>query len=212
MATSKPTTRKIVSQTDDTTTAFPSLNFPFHKFLEENTEINGVMQFKGDRDSRYPTEWDTENIHLITIGKKRYDSVHKNMTEEMLTPTDDNDFNIETELDGNFTKTVLLYNGSIANKYKKDPEYLNKLGLPAYDAEVHTKDLISLESIPEAVLEQAQKNVEEEEARMQAKLERINSSESQPEPDLEAMAKAFAEEAARLATASAGNAFTEEQE
>jgi len=211
MATSKPTTRKIVSQTDDATTAFPSLGFDLHKILEEDTEINGVMQFKGDRDSRYPTEWDNENIHLITIGNKRYDSVHKDMTEEMLTPTDDNDFNIETKLDGNFTKTVLLYNGSIANKYKEDPEYLNKLGLPAYDVAVHKKDLISLHTIPVAVLEQAQKNVEEEEARMASRLERIKSSESAPEVDLEAMAKAFAEEAVKLATASAGTVVTEEQ-
>lgn len=203
--------RKIVSQTDDTTIAFPSLNFPLHKILEADTEINGVMQFKGDRDPRYPTEWEGESIHLVTIGKTRYDSVHEDMTDEMLTPTDTNDYVIQTELDGNFTKTVLLYNGSIANKYKEDEEYLTKLGLPAYDENVHTKDLISLATIPEHVLEQGQKNAEEEEARMKARLERIKSAESQPEIDLETVAKMFAEEAAKLAAASAGNTTTEEE-
>jgi hypothetical protein len=207
--------RKIVSQTDDTTTAFPSLNFPLHKYFEEDTEVNGIMHFKGDRDFSYPTEWDKESIHLITIGKTRYDSVHENMTEEMLTPTDDNDFKIETKLDGNFTKTVLLYNGSIANKYKQDPEYLNKLGLAAFDDKTHTEDLISTLTIPVHILEQGNKNAEEEEARMQAKMERLKSAEKEPEIDLEAVAKMFADEAARLAATSEGTAATtviEEQE
>ena len=134
------------------------------------------------------------------------------MTDEMLEPTDTNDYVIQTELDGNFTKTVLLYNGSIANKYKEDADYLTKLGLPAYDEKVHTKDLISLDSIPEHVLEQGQKNADEEEARMQAKIERLKSSESEPEIDLEAVAKMFEDEAKKLAAASAGNATTTEEE
>ena len=215
MAKSKTSTkiRKIVSQTDDTTTAFPSLNFPLHKYFEEDTEINGIVYAKGDRDSSYPTEWDKESIHLITIGNKRYDSVHEEMTEEMLTPTDDNDFKIETKLDGNFTKTVLLYNGSILNKYKEDAEYLTKLGLPAYDEKTHTEDLISTLTIPADLLEQGNKNADEEEARMQAKIDRLKSSENQPDTiDLEALAKTFADEAKRLAAAAEGQAVTTEEE
>lgn len=201
--------RKIVSQTDDTTTMFPSLNFPLHKFFEEDTEVNGIMQFKGDRDTSYPTEFDKENIWLLTIDKKRYDSVHEEMTEEMLEPTDDNDFTIETKLDGNFTFTVLRYNGSIANKYKEDPEYLNKLGLPSYDPAVHNKDLISLATIPEEILKKAQEVAEEEEARFQANQEKIKAGETTPETvDLEAVAKMFQEEAKRLAAESVGDAIT----
>lgn len=201
--------RKIVSQTDDATTAFPSLNFPLHKFFEEDTEVNGIMHAKGDRNSNYPTEFDKENIWLLTIDKKRYDSVHEDMTEEMLQPTDDNDFSIEKELDGNFTFTVLRYNGSIANKYKEDPEYLKKLGLPSYDPEVHNKDLISLDTIPEETLKKAQETAAEEEARFQAALEKRKSGETTPETvDLEAVAKMFQEEAKRLAAESVGDAVT----
>jgi len=206
-------TRKIVSQTNDATTFFPSLDFPLQKIFEEDEEINGVMHFKGDLDNRYPTEFDKENIHLINIDKKRYDSVHEDMTEEMLEPTDDNDFVIETELDGNFTNTVLLYNGTIANKYKQDPEYLNKLGLPAYDKDVHTKDLISLHTIPESVLLKSQQVADEEYARAEAAAEKAKAGTVEPDTvELEAVAKVFEDEAKRLAAESAGTAITTEEQ
>jgi len=206
-------TRKIVSQTNDATTFFPSLNFPLQKFLEEDEEINGVVQPKGSLDDRYPTEFDKENIHLINIDKKRYDSVHEDMTEEMLEPTDDNDFVIETELDGNFTNTVLLYNGTIANKYKEDPEYLNKLGLPAYDKNIHTKDLISLHTISESILVKAQQIADEEDARVQAEFEKAKAGTVEPDTvDLEAVAKKFEDEAKRLAAESAGTAISTEEQ
>jgi len=206
-------TRKIVSQTNDATTFFPSLNFPLQKILEKDEEINGVMHFKGDLDNRYPTEFDKENIHLINIDKKRYDSVHEDMTEEMLEPTDDNDFVIETELDGNFTNTVLLYNGTIANKYKEDPEYLNKLGLPAYDKEIHTKDLISLHTIPESALLKSQQLADEEYARAEAAAEKVKAGTVEPDTvDLEALAKVFEDEAKRLAAESSGTAITTEEQ
>lgn len=133
--------RKIVSQTNDHTTAFPSLNFPISKYLEEDEMVYGVQLFKGDRDPRYPSDADLESIELVVIGNRVYHSVHEDYTEEMLEPTEDNDYVIETELDGNFTHTVLEHNSAIANKYKVDFNITKVLGLPDYDAEVHTTDL-----------------------------------------------------------------------
>jgi hypothetical protein len=142
-------TRKIVSQTNDHTTAFPSLDLPMVKYLEKDTVIDGVQCFKGDRDFRYPADSDLESIELVVIANRAYHSVHSDYTEEMLEPTEDNDYVIEGELDGNFTYTVLQHNTGIAYKYSNDPELLNTLGLPEYDEEVHTTDLIIKATIPE---------------------------------------------------------------
>jgi hypothetical protein len=134
--------RKIVSQTNDYTTSFPSLNLPMAKYLEEDETVYGVKLAVGDTDPRYPSDSDLESVELIDIDGRVYHSVHKNYTSEMLTPTEDNDYVIETELDGNFTYTVLQHNTSIANKYKKDFNIVEVLGLPEYDEETHKTDLI----------------------------------------------------------------------
>lgn len=147
--------RRIVSQTDDFTIGYPSLGFPIVKFLEEDETINGVELKEGDKDPRYPSEADLESIHLITIHKKRYDSVHQDYTDEQLEPTENNDYTIETKLDGNFTHTVLLYNSRVASKYKEDATYLDFLGLPKYDPALHKKDVKGLAEIDPSVYEMA---------------------------------------------------------
>lgn len=145
--------RRIVSQTNDFIIGFPSLGLPLEKYLEQDETVNGVELFEGDRDPRYPSDSDLESIPLIVIDRKRYDSVHEDYTDEMLTPTEDNDYVIEDSLDGNFTYTVLLYNSLIASKYKEDENYLSFLGLPEYDKDTHKTDLVSVSTIPTEALE-----------------------------------------------------------
>ena len=65
-------TRKIVSQTNDHTTAFPSLDLPMVKYFEEDIIIDGVQSIKGDRDYRYPDDSDLESIELVLIGTREY--------------------------------------------------------------------------------------------------------------------------------------------
>jgi hypothetical protein len=134
-------TRKIVSQTNDSVTLYPKLGLPVVKFLENDIEHNGRVYKTSEKDPRYPTVADMEYIHLVTIGDRRYDSVHSDYTEEMLAPTEDNDYKIETELDSNFTYTVLKYNLDIATKYNEDSKYIEHLGLPEYDPELQYTDV-----------------------------------------------------------------------
>lgn len=133
--------RKIVSQANDFTIGFPSLDFPFAIYLEEDTVINGIELHAGSRDPRYPADKDLEVIELVVLNGRVYHSVHGDYTAAMLKPTADNDYVIEKTLDGNFTHTVLMRNTGIANKYKADPSIITVLGLPSYDPEVHTTDL-----------------------------------------------------------------------
>jgi hypothetical protein len=188
-------TRKIVSQTNDHTTAFPSLDLPMVKYLEKDTVIDGVQCFEGDRDFRYPADSDLESILLVTIGNRVYHSVHSDYTNKMLKPTEDNDYVIEKELDGNFTFTVLRYNTGIAYKYANDPVLLNTLGLPDYDEEVHTTDLYVKASIPEEAYIAVAK-FEEDKLKKQEEDEELNNNSSQEEID------AFA---AKLVEISSGN-------
>jgi len=187
-------TRKIVSQTNDHTTAFPSLDLPMVKYFEEDIIIDGVQSFKGDRDYRYPADSDLESIELVVIGNRVYHSVHSDYTEEMLEPTQDNDYVIEEELDGNFTFTVLQHNTGIAYKYSKDPELLNTLGLPDYDEEVHKTDLIVKATIPEEAYIAAAKFEEDQLKKQQEDAELNNPSQE----EIDALA-------ARLAAISSGN-------
>jgi hypothetical protein len=187
-------TRKIVSQTNDHTTAFPSLDLPMVKYLEKDTVIDGIQLFEGDRDFRYPADSDLESILLVTIGNRVYHSVHSDYTVAMLKPTADNDYVIEKKLDGNFTFTVLQHNTGIAYKYANNPETLNILGLPDYDDEVHTTDLYVKASIPEEAYIAAAK-FEEDKLNKQQEDAELNSS-SQEEVD---------ELAAKLVAISSGN-------
>jgi hypothetical protein len=172
-------TRKIVSQTNDLTTEFPSLNLPICKYLEKDTYIDGVQCFEGDRDFRYPADSDLESILLVTIGNRVYHSVHSDYTKEMLKPTEDNDYVIEKKLDGNFTFTVLQHNTGIAYKYSKDPELLNTLGLPDYDEEEHTTDLRVKASIPEEAYIAAAKFEEDKLKKQQEDAELNNPSQEE---------------------------------
>jgi hypothetical protein len=131
--------RKIVSQTNDATQAFPSLNFPISKVLTEAKIVDGVEYKAGQVDPTYVPE--IEVVPLAPIDNKMYYSVHGDYTSTMLKPTAQNDYVIETGLDGNFTYTMMLYNVGINTKFQEDPTYLEWLGLPAYNPETDTVDL-----------------------------------------------------------------------
>lgn len=146
-------TRKIVSQTDDSTQAFPKL-FPLSKVLEEDKTFEGVEYKAGQTDPEYKPE--IETVFLISLNDRAYFSVHGNYTATMLKPTEENDYVIEKTLDGNFTNTVLKWNDQINDKYKEDASYLTWLGLPAYVAEQHTTDLFIEDSIDKEVVAQAE--------------------------------------------------------
>lgn len=181
--------RKIVSQTNDHTTAFPSLNLPISKYLEEDEMVYGVQLFKGDRDPRYPSDADLESIELIVIGDRIYHSVHENYTKEMLKPTEDNDYVIETKLDGNFTNTVLNHNTGIANKYRADFNITKVLGLPDYDEEVHKKDL----KVEATVSKEQREAAEKYEAEMKKKLEEDAALQDKPsDEEIAALAASLA--------------------
>lgn len=139
--------RKIVSQTNDYTIGFPSLDFPFSIYLEEDAVIDGVSLKAGETDPRYPADKDLEVIELMVLNGRVYHSVHGDYTAAMLKPTADNDYVIEKTLDGNFTHTVLLRNTGLATKYKASPDIISVLGLPAYDPAVHTTDLYTQSTI-----------------------------------------------------------------
>ena len=187
-------TRKIVSQTNDYTAAFPSLDLPMVKYFEEDIIIDGVQSFKGDRDYRYPADSDLESVILVTIGNRVYHSVHSDYTDEMLKPTENNDYVIEKELDGNFTFTVLQHNTGIAYKYANDPVLLNTLGLPDYDEEVHTTDLYLKASIPEEAYIAAAKFEEDKLKKQEEDAELNNPSQE----EIDALAS-------RLVAVSSGN-------
>jgi hypothetical protein len=146
--------RKIVSQNEDCVVPFQSLGFKPYKRFEEDVTIDGVSYSAGDLDPTYPQDSDLEYIHLVTINKRRYDSVHENFTKKQLTPSETNDYIIESELDGNFTFTVLKSNEEIYSKYKKDKNYLKLLNLPEYVPEVHTVNLKTSTTVDPEVYEE----------------------------------------------------------
>lgn len=137
------TNRKIVSQLANGSHSFPSLGLPMHAWFEEDTEIDGHIFKQGDYNPHFPTTKDKETIELVVIGNRVYHSVHSNYTLKMLTDFDkDNDYKIETELDGNFVHTLMYHGNNIKQLYEKDPNHIVELGLPAYDKEIHTDDLM----------------------------------------------------------------------
>ena len=146
-------TRKIVSQTDDTTQAFPHLDRPLSKVLTEDATIDGVDYKAGQKDPSYTI--DPEYIQLVSIGDRMYYSVHGDYTAKMLTPTEQNDYVIEKTLDGNFVYTLFQYNHAIAEKCKIDPEYAKWLGLPEFNPEIHKTDLDEQLSIDKKAREAA---------------------------------------------------------
>lgn len=181
--------RKIVSQTADTTTEYPSLNLPMAIYLEEDAVINGVELIAGSRDPRYPADKDLEKIQLITLGGRIYHSVHENYTEDMLKPTETNDYVIEKNLNGNFTYTVLNHNTGLKTKFDQDPTIISLLGLPKFDAEKHTTDLYIQESIDSA---NYVRSVEYEKER-EAKLAEDAAREDKPsQAEIEALAFSLA--------------------
>jgi hypothetical protein len=149
------TARKIVSQTHDATQDFPSLGLPLGRVLTEEKIViddQGVSHtyLPGQTDPEFIREF--ESIQLCVIDGRVYHSVHENYTDAMLEPTEENDYVIEKDLDGNFTYTVYAQAASIAAKVKADPSYAVFLGLPAYDKDIHKTDLsfdvIDLEKFP----------------------------------------------------------------
>ena len=188
--------RKIVSQLTSGSCSFPSLGLPMHAWFEEDTEINGYTFRKGDANPHFPTTKDKETIELVTIGNRIYHSVHNDYTLKMLTDFNkDNDYKIETELDGNFTHTLMYHAaGNIKGEYQKDPTILSDLGVPAYDKEIHTDDLMKY-TVPNAEVALALGDAYDE----KAKQERIRAKEEADADEAE-----VARLAADLAMHSAG--------
>lgn len=191
--------RKIVSQTADSTTEYPSLNLPMAIYLEEDSVINGVELIAGSRDPRYPADKDLEKIQLIVLGGRIYHSVHEDYTEDMLKPTETNDYVIEKKLNGNFTYTVLNHNTGINNKFKEDPSIISILGLPKFDAEKHTTDLVIKESIDSANYDRTEQFEKEKEQKLAEDAEMNKPSQA----EIEALANS-------LSSISAGTLTVEE--
>lgn len=200
--------RKIVSQTDDLTVAFPSLDFPMERFFEEDTEVNGVVQPAGSKDPNYPSLLDSESVYLFSVTGRRYDSVHQDYTDEMLTPTEDNDYVIETELDGNFTHTVMQLNTTLFNKYKEDASIVASLGLPEYDPEIHTLNIRDDAEVDKETRIKAEAYAEEMEALKQALLAEAAADKTGVKPESPEAAILSAEE---LAKTSEGSAIAAEE-
>ena len=200
--------RRIVSQTDDLTVAFPSLDLPMEKFFEEDTEVNGVVQPAGSKDPSYPSLLDQQSVYLFSMLGRRYDSVHQDYTDEMLTPTEDNDYVIETELDGNFTHTVMQLNATIFNKYKDDASIVAALGLPEYDPEIHTLNIRDDAEVDKETRIKAEVYAEEMEALKQQLLAEAAASKAGVKPESPEAAILSAEE---LAKASEGSAVVAEE-
>jgi hypothetical protein len=190
------TNRKIVSQLANGSHSFPSLGLPMHAWFEEDTVIDGHTFQTGDFNPHFPTTKDKETIELVVLGNRVYHSVHGDYTLKMLTDFDkDNDYKIETELDGNFTYTCLAHpTGDIKSKYAKEPSHLEDLGLPAYDKEIHTDDLMKY-TVPNAEEALAIGDAYDE----KSKQERIRAKE-----EADADEKEVARLAADLAMHSAG--------
>lgn len=89
----------------------------------------------------FDESWNPEesSIYLITIGDKKYYSIHPWYTLTKLKSTFNPElneeplFNLElhssSSLDSNFTDEILNTNILVLNKYKEDNNYLNYLGM-----------------------------------------------------------------------------------
>lgn len=118
---------------------FPDLGFPTMRVLTESKTVDGEEFSPGQPDPEFVPE--IPYIEIAEIGQRVYYSVHQDYTDEILTPTEQNDYKIETDLDGNFTFTVFENYPVIKEKCSNDPTYAEWLGLPTFDPEIHNVDL-----------------------------------------------------------------------
>ena len=128
--------RKIVSQKTGNIIKFVSLKKPRVKFLETELVLDKEITLPaGLADPRFVPE--VEWIYLATIGGREYYSIHEDYTDEILSELD-NDYKVETELDGNFTYTVFEENGSVKYKYDYDRQAFLEIGIPEIEEEPET--------------------------------------------------------------------------
>ena len=120
---------------------FPALDsiYPSSKILSTDKTVANTTYFAGQPDPEYRIpEW---SILMMEDDDKNYYSILSEYTNEQIANVDP-DYEIKTDLDGNFTYTLL--------KYGKIREYnqLLSLGCPEYDANVHTTYTIQNHHIP----------------------------------------------------------------
>jgi hypothetical protein len=110
---------------------FPTLDnlYPASKLLEEDIEIDGTQYIAGQIDPRYKLP--EFAVLLLEDDGKNYYSILGDYTAAKIAKVDP-DYEIKTNLDGNFTYTCLKY-GMV-----QDLDRLLELGCPEYDPEVHT--------------------------------------------------------------------------
>jgi len=114
---------------------FPALDsiYPASKILETDKTVANTVYLAGQSDPQYKIpEW---SILIMEDDDKNYYSILSEYTNEQIANVDP-DYEIKTDLDGNFTYTCLKY-GVI-----KDYNRLLTLGCPEYDANVHTTYVI----------------------------------------------------------------------
>jgi hypothetical protein len=126
--------RKIVYIKTDNK-GFPALDsiYPASKLLETDKTVANTVYFAGQADPEYKIpEW---SILIMEDDDKNYYSILSEYTNEQIASVDP-DYEIKTDLDGNFTYTCLKY-GAI-----RDYNRLLTLGCPEYDVNVHTTYVI----------------------------------------------------------------------
>jgi hypothetical protein len=114
---------------------FPALDsiYPASKILETDKTVANTVYLAGQSDPQYKIpEW---SVLIMEDDDKNYYSILSEYTNEQIANVDP-DYEIKTDLDGNFTYTCLKY-GVI-----KDYNRLLTLGCPEYDVNVHTTYVI----------------------------------------------------------------------
>ena len=127
-------TRNIYSQPDTDFVSYDAMAVPMSRVLTESITHGDDVYLPGQLDPTY--EYEPDAIWLYTLDGRRYDSVRSDYPQSALTHAMP-----ETELDGHFTHTVLLYNNQIKFVTDQDQSYLAYLGLPEWDPQIHTTDL-----------------------------------------------------------------------
>jgi hypothetical protein len=137
--------RKIVYIKSDNI-GFPTLDsiYPASKLLETDKTVANTVYFAGQSDPEYKIpEW---SVEILNDDDKTYYSILNEYTNEQLSVIDP-DYQVMSDLDGNFTYTCLKYG------YIRDLNKLIELGCPDYDVNVHTTYLIqNLIDIPEGTV------------------------------------------------------------
>lgn len=126
--------RKIYSQPETAFVSYDAMAIPMSRVLTETITHGSDVYLPGQLDPRYVC--DPEAIWLCTIDGRRYDSVRPDYPQSALAHAQP-----ETNLDGHFAHTVLLYNNQIRFITDQDHSYPLYLGLPIHDPETHTIDL-----------------------------------------------------------------------